>query len=522
MEGKKVAETRVLVRAARDLLLRHLHATPHSPLYTEEQAHLRATLQQLQPCLSILRSYERRHADLAVYELVMSAVGQVLGSLTGAADTSSVGAEEEDDGLLAVKAAQTEPPRHTTAPPAVPTPSAAVPSTLSAHSAPPTGAAVTWRSTYGCRDAILALRQATTLPLRHPLLFTGPRRPWRRLLLYGPPGTGKTRLAAATATEYGAAFLSVSAADLLSKWVGESEKQVRQAFAQAAAATPRCVLFFDEVDALCSTRGGHGESELARRLKTEFLLHLQQEVPTVTVLAATNLPWELDAAILRRFDHLVHVGLPSSAVKRRLLETELRGVAHDVSDEALSRVVERTERFSVVDVQRLLSHAVMAPVTEWLLQVETATHAASSRSGSRGSSSSRESKARSEAVGAATAPAPLLYRGPSPCTSPTARCRPSPPNADAEVLGDGAGSISADTASPQCCSPPRAVTPGLEDLDVEGRTSSEECSRGGGKAETVPRVGYRHFEAALRAVAATTSASDLARYAAWRCRGTAT
>ncbi|XP_050340531.1 vacuolar protein sorting-associated protein 4A-like [Bactrocera neohumeralis] len=178
-----------------------------------------------------------------------------------------------------------------------------------------------WSDIQGCDDAIVALKQAVLLPRLYPWLFavgssssssgtSSNRTPWQRILLYGPPGTGKTLLAHATAGELsGCPFISVSSADVLSKWVGESEKHVKAAFAQAAR-YERCLLFLDEVDAMCASRGSQGETEVARRLKTEFLFHLQALPRTVTVIAATNLPWELDAAIMRRFDAFVYVGLP--------------------------------------------------------------------------------------------------------------------------------------------------------------------------------------------------------------------
>lgn len=497
-------ETRALVCEARDLLRQQLNAaapsTPtslHGTLSAEAHAALRGTLQQLLPCLCVLCSFERQHAYSSTYELVISAVGQVLGFLTAGDTAASADAtpphEPKTQQRNSEEAEQDEGGAAPQSPRDAPTPA---------------NTTATWANTFGCDDAILALRQATTLPQRYPALFTGPRQPWRRLLLYGPPGTGKSRLAAATAAESGAVFLSVSAADLLSKWVGESEKQVRQAFAQAAAATPRCVLFFDEVDALCGARGGHGESELARRLKTEFLLHLQVDVPTVTVLAATNLPWELDAAIVRRFDRFVYVGLPSAAVKRQMLAAELCGVAHAVDDDALDRVVAQTERFSVVDVRLLLAHAVMAPVTEWLLRNDV---------------EKREGRQRAREVGtdgfpssltAATVPARCL----GPCAGASAPASPqdrraltSPPRSAVEVLGDGAesdGSVMSESPPDTSATPPAR--------DVCDGPASRVAAR-----HHVPCVEARHFDDALHAITATTTAEELARYTAWRSRAPA-
>ncbi|KAG5467975.1 hypothetical protein LSCM4_01062 [Leishmania orientalis] len=527
MEAKKVEETRALVCQARDLLRRHLVAAHGRPLCVDGQRALRVTLQQLLPCLSIIRSYEHQYIYLSTYELTIGAARKVYVSLVAADATVSA---EERQTVKAKHEAEYHKSEDSFGASATPSASMAPegPTAASIAASFPKRAAaaassVMWKNTYGCDDAILALRQATTLPLQHPSLFTGPRQPWRRLLLYGPPGTGKTRLAAATAAEYGAVFLSVSAADLLSKWVGESEKHVRHAFAQAAASTPRCVLFFDEVDALCSARGGQGESELARRLKTELLLHLQMDLPAVTVLAATNLPWELDAAFLRRFDRFIHVGLPSDAVKRHLLVTELRGVAHTITDDALDRIVAQTERFSVVDVRRLLSHAAMAPVTEWLLLTEGSVDDRSNDS----EKSTKDGNDRIDVVSAATAtaPAPLLSP-PSPSRSHCEqRCRSVHRLVDTEVLGDHVRSVTSRTEStlspfsspspsspmsPEYCAPKHSPS-----LSTWERLH---CRRPCIRTSGVPRVEYRHFEKALHTITATTSAEEIARYATWRSR----
>ena len=184
---------------------------------------------------------------------------------------------------------------------------------LSGSIHPPSALVTRWSDICGAATAVAALKQAVILPQTCPHLFTASRRPWKCILLYGPPGTGKTMLAAAAAAEAKATFISVSSADLLSKWIGDSEKLIRELFT-VAVKFDRCIIFLDEIDSLCSSRGTDGESESARRIKTEFLIRIQAitTVSHVTVIAATNLPWALDSAFRRRFDRFVFVGLSRS------------------------------------------------------------------------------------------------------------------------------------------------------------------------------------------------------------------
>jgi vacuolar protein-sorting-associated protein 4 len=172
---------------------------------------------------------------------------------------------------------------------------------------------IRWEDVAGLDQAKEALKEAVILPIKFPQLFNkGNRKPWRGILLYGPPGTGKSYLAKAVATEANSTFFSVSSSDLVSKWMGESERLVKQLFAMARENKP-AIIFIDEVDALCGTRG-EGESEASRRIKTEMLVQMDgvgHDSSGVLVLGATNIPWQLDSAIRRRY--------VSSGVERELI-----------------------------------------------------------------------------------------------------------------------------------------------------------------------------------------------------------
>eukprot|EP00760_Papus_ankaliazontas_P032474 PhM_4_TR5836/c0_g1_i1/m.79645/K12196/VPS4; vacuolar protein-sorting-associated protein 4 len=234
-----------------------------------------------------------------------------------------------------------------------------------------------WASIVGNADALNALHQAVFLPSQLPHLFhhsnnsssssSGCLRPWRVLLLYGPPGTGKTMLAHAVAREANTPLVSLTASNLLSKWLGESERCVRVAF-DAARRSQRCILFFDEIDALFHDRGGGSESESARRVKTEFLVRLQEllEDPDATgtmMLAATNMPWDLDPAFRRRFEQMIYVPLPDAAAREKYIGDNVVG-GTTVTPEDVHDLAEQMDGYSCSDIRNVLRHAAMAPVVE--------------------------------------------------------------------------------------------------------------------------------------------------------------
>lgn len=231
---------------------------------------------------------------------------------------------------------------------------------------------VKWTDIAGLEAAKEALKEAVILPIKFPHLFTGKRIPWKGILLFGPPGTGKSYLAKAVATEANnSTFFSVSSSDLVSKWLGESEKLVKNLFELARQHKPS-IIFIDEVDSLCSSRSDN-ESESARRIKTEFLVQMQgvgNDNDGILVLGATNIPWVLDAAIRRRFEKRIYIGLPEEHARLIMVKLHLGNTYHELTEDNLKALATRMERYSGADISIVVRDALMQPVRK----VQMATH----------------------------------------------------------------------------------------------------------------------------------------------------
>jgi transitional endoplasmic reticulum ATPase len=222
---------------------------------------------------------------------------------------------------------------------------------------------VKWDDIGGLADVKQELQEAVEWPLKYQGLFLySDATPPKGILLYGPPGTGKTLMAKAAAHESEANFISIKGPELLSKWVGESEKGVREVFRKARQAAP-CIVFFDEIDAIAPNRGGMGsDSHVTERVISQLLTELDglEVLSNVIIIAATNRPDIIDAALLRpgRFDRLLYVPPPDKESRIQIfkIHTSKKPLADDVNIETLAA---HTEGYTGADIAALASAAVM-------------------------------------------------------------------------------------------------------------------------------------------------------------------
>uniref|UniRef100_A0A665VU18 vesicle-fusing ATPase n=1 Tax=Echeneis naucrates TaxID=173247 RepID=A0A665VU18_ECHNA len=231
---------------------------------------------------------------------------------------------------------------------------------------------IKWDDVAGLEGAKEALKEAVILPIKFPHLFTGKRTPWRGILLFGPPGTGKSYLAKAVATEANnSTFFSISSSDLVSKWLGESEKLVKNLFSLAREHKPS-IIFIDEIDSLCGSRS-ENESEAARRIKTEFLVQMQgvgNDNEGILVLGATNIPWTLDSAIRRRFEKRIYIPLPEEHARSFMFKLHLGSTPNNLTEADFVTLGTKTEGYSGADISIVVRDALMQPVR----RVQSATH----------------------------------------------------------------------------------------------------------------------------------------------------
>ena len=228
---------------------------------------------------------------------------------------------------------------------------------------------VHWDDIGGLENVKQELREVVEWPLKYPEVFQKMGiEPPKGILLYGPPGTGKTLLAKAVATESGANFIAIRGPEVLSKWVGESEKAVREVFRRAREVAP-AVVFFDEIDSIAPVRGQSFDSGVTDRIVNQLLTEMDGIVPlsNVVILAATNRPDILDPALLRpgRFDRVIYVPPPDKEARKQILKIHTKKVplANDVD---LDRLAELTEGYTGADLAALVREAALLKLREKL------------------------------------------------------------------------------------------------------------------------------------------------------------
>jgi len=224
-----------------------------------------------------------------------------------------------------------------------------------------------WEDIGGLEQVKREIQEAVELPLKKPELFERIGiRPIKGILLYGPPGTGKTLLAKAAANETEANFIAISGAQVLSKWVGDSEKSVRDIFKKARTAAP-CVLFIDEIDAIAPIRGGNEGHRVTERVVDTLLTEMDgmKNLKHVVIIGATNRPDILDPALLRagRFDRVIEVGLPDEITRLHVLKihTKKMPIEKDVDLKDLAKI---TESYTGADLENLCREAGMSAIRE--------------------------------------------------------------------------------------------------------------------------------------------------------------
>lgn len=232
---------------------------------------------------------------------------------------------------------------------------------------------ITWDDVGGLDEVKKELQEAVEWPLKYPALFERLKtKPPKGILLFGPPGTGKTLLAKAVANESECNFISIKGPELLSKWVGESEKGVRDIFRKARQASP-AIIFFDEVDSLVPKRGMYaGSSHVTESVVSQILTELDglEELKDVTVIAATNRPDMIDEALLRpgRIERHIYVPPPDAEGRKKIFEVYLREAGSLLaSDISIDSLVAETEGFVGADIEALVREAKLGAMREFLI-----------------------------------------------------------------------------------------------------------------------------------------------------------
>jgi spastin len=225
---------------------------------------------------------------------------------------------------------------------------------------------VNWDDLIGLDNVKRKIMETIVLPIKNPTLFTGLLTPSKGILLFGPPGNGKTMVAKAIASKCGQeiTFFNISASALTSRYFGDSEKLVQTLFSIAAERQPS-VIFIDEIDSILGARSSE-EQEASRRLKTEFLVQFDgvrtRQEDKVIVIGATNRPFDLDEAVLRRFTSRIFLPLPNEPARAQMIRNKLKTVNNGLTIEEIDEIAKKTEGYSFADLTAVCQEAAMEPI----------------------------------------------------------------------------------------------------------------------------------------------------------------
>lgn len=229
---------------------------------------------------------------------------------------------------------------------------------------------VNWTDIGGLQEVKNELKESIEWPLKHADLFSeADITPPKGLLLFGPPGTGKTLIAKAVAANSDSNFISIKGPELLSKWVGESEKGVREVFRKARQASP-CVIFFDELDSIAPRRSSTGsDSHVSERLVSQLLTEMDglEDLKGVVVIGATNRPDIIDEALLRpgRFDRLCEVPTPDNEAIKEILRIHMAKKPVDKTVD-IDKLADLAKGFTGADIAALVNAAAISAIKEYI------------------------------------------------------------------------------------------------------------------------------------------------------------
>jgi len=213
------------------------------------------------------------------------------------------------------------------------------------------------------------MQQCIILPIKNPKFFTGLRAPSKGILMFGPPGNGKTMVAKAVASQFNGevTFFNMSAVEFTSRYYGDSEKLVRALFEIAAEKQPS-VIFIDEIDSILGRRK-EGELDVSRRIKTEFLVRLDgvgtKTQDRILIIGATNRPFDLDDAVMRRFTSRIFLPLPNFEARKQMLVKQLESESNSLTEKDVAWIAKNTEGYSFADLMSLCAEAARGAINNF-------------------------------------------------------------------------------------------------------------------------------------------------------------